>query len=80
MISFIPLCCHPNPEKVLIVGGGDGGLILLSYRFSKFYHFCYHKKLKKKHIEHFERFDMSVKRLIVFFVVVQSSKNNQNDN
>lgn len=25
MISFLPLCCHPNPEKVLIVGGGDGG-------------------------------------------------------
>lgn len=26
MISQIPLCCHPNPEKVLIVGGGDGGV------------------------------------------------------
>ncbi|XP_058982857.1 spermidine synthase isoform X2 [Musca domestica] len=26
MISFIPLCSHPNPEKVLIVGGGDGGV------------------------------------------------------
>lgn len=26
MISFIPLCCHPNPKKVLIVGGGDGGV------------------------------------------------------
>jgi len=26
MISFLPLCCHPNPEKVLIVGGGDGGV------------------------------------------------------
>lgn len=26
MISFIPLCCHPKPEKVLIVGGGDGGV------------------------------------------------------
>lgn len=24
MISFIPLCCHPAPESVLIVGGGDG--------------------------------------------------------
>uniref|UniRef100_A0A182X5Q5 PABS domain-containing protein n=1 Tax=Anopheles quadriannulatus TaxID=34691 RepID=A0A182X5Q5_ANOQN len=26
MISFLPLCCHPNPQRVLIVGGGDGGV------------------------------------------------------
>ncbi|XP_045468202.1 spermidine synthase [Harmonia axyridis] len=26
MISFLPLCAHPNPERVLIVGGGDGGV------------------------------------------------------
>uniref|UniRef100_A0A240SXG2 PABS domain-containing protein n=1 Tax=Glossina palpalis gambiensis TaxID=67801 RepID=A0A240SXG2_9MUSC len=26
MIAFLPLCCHPNPKKVLIVGGGDGGV------------------------------------------------------
>lgn len=26
MISFLPLCCHKNPETVLIVGGGDGGV------------------------------------------------------
>lgn len=26
MISYLPLCCHPNPENVLIVGGGDGGV------------------------------------------------------
>lgn len=26
LISMIPLCCHPNPKKVLIVGGGDGGV------------------------------------------------------
>lgn len=26
MIAFLPLCCHPNPRKVLIVGGGDGGV------------------------------------------------------
>lgn len=23
---MIPLCAHPNPERVLIVGGGDGGV------------------------------------------------------
>ncbi len=27
MISHIPLLAHPDPEKVLIVGGGDGGTI-----------------------------------------------------
>ncbi|XP_022185494.1 spermidine synthase [Nilaparvata lugens] len=26
MISFIPLCSHPSPKQVLIVGGGDGGV------------------------------------------------------
>ena len=27
MISHVPLNVHPNPEKVLIIGGGDGGTI-----------------------------------------------------
>ncbi len=27
MISHIPLLAHPNPERVLIIGGGDGGTI-----------------------------------------------------
>ncbi|KAG8342901.1 putative Spermine spermidine synthase [Trypanosoma vivax] len=27
MLSHAPLCAHPNPEKVLIVGGGDGGVM-----------------------------------------------------
>lgn len=26
MITHLPLHCHPNPEKVLIIGGGDGGV------------------------------------------------------
>lgn len=26
MISFLPLCVHPKPSRVLIVGGGDGGV------------------------------------------------------
>lgn len=26
MITFLPLCVHKNPERVLIVGGGDGGV------------------------------------------------------
>jgi spermidine synthase len=25
MISHVPLFVHPNPEKVLVIGGGDGG-------------------------------------------------------
>lgn len=28
MIANLPLCSHPNPRKVLIIGGGDGA----SYR------------------------------------------------
>ena len=26
MISHIPLCIHPDPKKVLIIGGGDCGV------------------------------------------------------
>ena len=27
MIAHLPLHCHPNPRSVLIVGGGDGGVL-----------------------------------------------------
>ena len=27
MIAFLPLNSHPEPKKVLIIGGGDGGVI-----------------------------------------------------
>lgn len=27
MIGHIPLFSHPNPKKVLVVGGGDGGVL-----------------------------------------------------
>lgn len=27
MISHVPLYGHPNPEKVLVIGGGDGGAV-----------------------------------------------------
>lgn len=26
MLASLPINCHPNPEKVLIIGGGDGGI------------------------------------------------------
>ncbi|CAK8686843.1 unnamed protein product [Clavelina lepadiformis] len=27
MIAHLPLFSHPNPEKVLVIGGGDGGVV-----------------------------------------------------
>src|SRR5688572_23878837 len=27
LISHIPLLAHPNPKRVLVIGGGDGGTI-----------------------------------------------------
>lgn len=27
MIAHIPLASHPNPERVLVIGGGDGGVV-----------------------------------------------------
>ena len=27
MMTHIPLCAHPNPQNVLVIGGGDGGIL-----------------------------------------------------
>ncbi|KAF2359937.1 Spermidine/spermine synthase [Trinorchestia longiramus] len=27
MLAFLPLNSHPNPQKVLVIGGGDGGVV-----------------------------------------------------
>ena len=27
MIAHTPLASHPNPKKVLVIGGGDGGVV-----------------------------------------------------
>ena len=27
MIAHLPLNSHPNPKKVLVIGGGDGGVV-----------------------------------------------------
>ena len=26
MMAHVPMMAHPNPKKVLIIGGGDGGV------------------------------------------------------
>ena len=35
MIAQIPLHCHPDPKSVLIVGGGDGGVLREVCRHSR---------------------------------------------
>lgn len=37
MMAHIPMCSHPNPEKVLIIGGGDGYILneILKYKSVK---------------------------------------------
>ncbi|PIO66227.1 hypothetical protein TELCIR_12065 [Teladorsagia circumcincta] len=27
MLAHLPMFAHPNPKKVLIIGGGDGGIL-----------------------------------------------------
>lgn len=27
MLTHIPMCAHPDPKKVLVIGGGDGGVL-----------------------------------------------------
>ncbi|HHV07209.1 MAG TPA: polyamine aminopropyltransferase [Firmicutes bacterium] len=41
MIAHVPLFTHPNPEKVLIIGGGDGGTVRETLK---------HKSVKEVHL------------------------------
>jgi spermidine synthase len=41
MITHIPMCAHPDPKKVLVVGGGDGGVLR---------EICKHKTVEEIHI------------------------------
>ena len=34
MISHVPLCNHPQPQDVLVIGGGDGGVVREVVRYS----------------------------------------------
>lgn len=27
MIAHLPLCAHPHPKRILVIGGGDGGVL-----------------------------------------------------
>ncbi|KAK9707366.1 hypothetical protein RND81_07G192700 [Saponaria officinalis] len=38
MISHLPLCSIPNPKKVLVIGGGDGGVLREVARHSSVEH------------------------------------------
>ena len=41
MVAHVPLFTHPNPENVLVVGGGDGGVIREILK---------HPSVKKRHL------------------------------
>jgi spermidine synthase len=42
MLTHVPMLSHPNPEKILIIGGGDGGIVreVLKHPSVKEVHFC----------------------------------------
>ncbi len=42
MIVHVPLCVHPNPRKILVIGGGDGGTVreILKHRNVELVHLC----------------------------------------
>ncbi|CAF1112600.1 unnamed protein product [Adineta steineri] len=35
MMAFLPLLAHPNPKRVLIIGGGDGGVLREVVKYSQ---------------------------------------------
>ena len=42
MLTHVPMLSHPNPEKILVIGGGDGGIVreALKHPSVKEIHFC----------------------------------------
>lgn len=42
MIVHVPMMAHPRPEKVLVIGGGDGGVVreIVRHKCVKEVHFC----------------------------------------
>ena len=42
MIAHIPMCAHPKPRKVLIIGGGDGGVLreVVKHHMCEEIHMC----------------------------------------
>ncbi len=69
MITHVPMLSHPNPEYVLVVGGGDGGTVreVLKHSSVKEVHLCEIDKavvdMSKKHFPSIAK-AMSDKRVI----------------
>lgn len=42
MITHLPMCSHPNPKRVCLIGGGDGGVIreLMKHETVEEIHMC----------------------------------------
>ena len=38
MIVHVPMCAHPNPRRVLVIGGGDGGTVRELTRYKSIEH------------------------------------------
>ena len=54
MMAHVPLCAHPNPENVLIIGGGDGAILreVMKHNIKK----CYLIDIDEKVIEASKKF------------------------
>lgn len=50
MIAHVPLCVHPHPRRVLVIGGGDGGTVreVLKHPLVEEVHLC---EIDKKVVE-----------------------------
>ena len=59
MIAHIPLSSHPNPKQVLVIGGGDGGVIREVLKHVTV------EKVVLCDIDEVKRFDIFLTRLIL---------------
>ncbi len=65
-----PMLYHPNPEKILIIGGGDGFCLreILKYKIKKVYLVDIDKKiilLSKKYFSRFNHFSLNNKKVTI---------------
>ncbi|XP_050545524.1 spermidine synthase-like isoform X2 [Daktulosphaira vitifoliae] len=72
MISFLPLCSHPNPKKILVVGGEiDERVVKLTEKYMPFMACGFENKKVTLHIE--DGFEFMKKNLQKFDVIITDS-------
>ena len=74
MITHLPLCSIPNPKKVLVIGGGDGGVLREVARHScvEQIDICEIDKMVVDVSRNNETFSFILRRLLMYLIILCS--------